>query len=185
MAVHRYSRCMQVFFFMPVSFAALLRGPNAAGVAPVRAARQQHKYNKHTVESNIDLGERVATFISSEYGAELAAQMLEKVLQRANGSQPSPVDDSVLMLDVPNGAAWVPISDIVSDQSKYADFLPYGFWPRFMKEELKEQCTQRRKKQLIRALNFYLQAKDKGASTIAGLRGMRDRHSCRNKGGGR
>jgi len=185
MAVHRYSRCIQVFFFMPVSFAALLRGPNAAGVAPVRAARQQRKqhiYNKYTVESNIDLGERVATFISSEYGAEFAAQMLEKVLRRANGSQPSPVDDSVLMLDVPNGAAWVPISDIVSDQSD-ADVLPYGFWQRFMKEELKEQCTKRRRMQLIRALNYYLQRKDKGASTIAGLRGMRDRHSCRSKGG--
>ena len=182
MVVPRYSRCIQVFFFMPASFAALLRCPNAAGVAPVRAARQQHKYNKHTVESSIDLGERAATFISSEYGAELAAQMLEKVLQRAKGSQPSPVDDSLLMLDVPNGAAWVPISDIDSDQS-HADFLPYGFWRRFMEEELKEQHTNRRKTQLIRALNFYLLRKDKGASTIAGLRGMRDRHSCRNKGG--
>ena len=175
--VHR----MHVFLFMALSWAAVLRGPNAAGVCPALPARRQYKYDKHSVESNIQFGERAVAFMSSTHGAEKAAQILANVLQRAKGSQPCPVDD-VVILDGPNGAACDPTSDIESGCG-YGAFVPYGFWRRFIEDELNVQFTARKKMQMVRALNFYLLRKDKGACTMTALRGMRHRYSCRSNGG--
>ena len=62
-----------------MSFAALLRGNNAAGVAPRPGARKQYKYGKQSVEANIGIGERVAAFMSTIYGEARAATLLAKV----------------------------------------------------------------------------------------------------------
>ena len=92
--VHR----MHVFLFMALSWAAVLRGPKAAGVCPALPARRQYKYDKHSVESNIHFGERAVAFMSSRHGAEKAAQILANVLQRAKGSQPLPVETFLFLM---------------------------------------------------------------------------------------
>ena len=159
-----------------MSFAALLRGPSAAGVPKQRTQRRQHKYDRHTVEASIELGERAATFLQSIYGQERATQMLEKVAQRANGSQPSPAADPMIVdLD----GAEDPNCNLAHLDAR----LPHGFWRRFMTEEMAAQYTDRKKMQLIRALKFYVQRKREGASTPAAMRGMRARNSCRSSGG--
>ena len=133
----------------------------------------KHKYEKQTVEASIELGERVATFLESIYGKERSGLMLEKVAQRGKGSQPSPAAGPVI----------VDLMEEEASDSKGRDGLPYGFWRRFMEEEMALQYAQRKKMQLIRALQLYVLRKQEGASTPAAMRGMRDRHSCRSKGG--
>ena len=80
-----------------MSFAAFLRGPPRSEGEPVRAKRKQHKYDPRSVEASITLGERVVSFIESTYGAENASRMLESVLRRPRGSQPSPITVSVVV----------------------------------------------------------------------------------------
>ena len=105
--------------------------------------------------------------------------MLEKVAQRANGSQPSPAADPMIVdLD----GAEDPNAAMAPSQDKGA-CLPYGFWRRFCDEDLATQYTDRKRMQLIRALTFYVQRKRTGASTRAGMRGMRASASCRSSGG--
>lgn len=161
-----------------VSLATLLRR-SAAGTGPKRAVKQQHKYDRLTVESNVDTGQRAAAFMLAQYGPEKTVQMLAHVLQRTKGSQPSLAGD-VMILDDSNGADWVPIPDI---DKAHGHTLPYGFWRRFCHYEMKQQYTHRKRMQMIRALNYYVVAKETGAGTIAAMRGMRARHSCRSDGG--
>ena len=163
-----------------MSFAALLRGPSAASGAAKRTRRRQHKYDKRTVEADIELGGRAAAFLQSIYGEERAELMLEKVAQRANGSQPSPAGDPMIVdldgAEDPNGSQ--------PSLRHQGACLPYGFWRRFMTDDLGTQYTDRKRMQLLRALKFYVQRKRDGASTPAAMRGMRAPNSCRGDGGG-
>ena len=159
-----------------MSFAALLRGPVAVGGQQVKTTRRQYKYDKRSVEASLETGQRIVTFMESTYGHERSTQMLEKVARRASGSQPSPATD-VVFVDV-----------AADDASGGADAddsgqLPYGFWRRFMEDEMQSQFTQRKKMQFIRALRFYVERKNTGASTSSAMRGMRDPGSCRSDGG--
>ena len=65
-----------------MSLGALLRGP-IADWGHQKKSQRQHKYNKSSVEKDIGLGERVATFIASQYGEERSAMMLATVATRA------------------------------------------------------------------------------------------------------
>ena len=131
-----------------MSFAALLRGPKAVQGRTVQARRRQHKYESKTVDASIALGERAATFLESLYGPERSAQMLKKVAQRAKGSQPRPAVDFVIVED---------------SDSDHGACLPYGFWRRFMTEEMEIPYTARKRMQLVRALQFYALRKQKAA----------------------
>ena len=132
------------------------------------------------MEFDIEHGGRAAAFLQSIWGEERAEQMLETLLQRANGSQPSAAGDPVIVdLDGagdPNGSQ--------PSLRHQGACLPYGFWRRFMTEDLGTQYTNRKKMQLLRALKFYVQRKRDGASTPAAMRGMRAPNSCRGHGGG-
>ena len=184
------SRCH--FIIVIMSFAALLRGRTAVNGQPVQAKRRQHKYDKKTVEASIELGKRVATFMELLYGCERSALMLEKVASGGKGSQPSLANGSQPSLangSQPSPAADLVIMDLVeaeasdSDGVDHSPALPYGFWRRFCQEEMKMQYTNRKRMQFSRSLKFYVLRKQDGASTIAAMRGMRDRGSCRSSGG--
>ena len=138
-----------------MSFAEFLRGPSPASGGAKKAQRRQHKYEKQSVEKNIELGGRAAAFLQSIWGEERAELIFA---QRANGSQPSAAGDQ--------GAC-----------------LPYGFWPRFLTEDLGTQFTNRKKMQMLRALKFFVVRKRLGASTPTAMRGTRAPNSCRGRGG--
>ena len=77
----------------------------------------------------------------------------------------------------------VETEDSDSNGADHGACLPYGFWRRFMTEEMEIPYTARKRMQLVRALQFYVLRMQDGASTSAAMRGMRDRQSCRSKGG--
>ena len=166
---------MQLRVFL-MSFAVLLRGKTSRQGEPVPAARKQHKYDPRSVEASIELGERVVRFLEATFGPE-SSFMLEKVATRARGSQPSRATDPVIVDLVGEEDA---DSQCSGDHS--AD-LPYGFWRRFMTEDMHIQYTHRKRMQLTRSLQFYLLRKQEGASTMFAMRGMRDRGHCRSSGG--
>ena len=153
-----------------MSFAALLRGPVAVGGHPVHSTRKQHLYDKGSVEASIEWGELVVTFMESTYGHERSALILEKVARRASGSQPSLATDPMVV-------------DLDEEDVDNSVCIPYGFWRRFMEDDMKIQYTSRKKMQMYRSLLFYVGRKQVGASTSAAMRGMRDRGSCRSSGG--
>ena len=165
-----------MFFVLLVKFFdALLRGPSADVVGATRTAKRQYKYEKCSVEAKIELGGRAATFLQSVYGQERATLILNGLAERANGSQPS-FDDDAEIIDLDESAP----SQVLADNRPC---IPYGFWRRFMVEELAIQPTDRKRKQLFRSLQFYVLRKREGASTPAAMRGMRAPNSCRDSGG--
>ena len=163
-----------------MSFAEFLRGPSPASGGAKKAQRRQHKYEKQSVEKNIELGGRAAAFLQFIWGEDKAEEMLENLAQRANGSQPSAAGDPMIIdLDGAGDA-----DDSQPSLRHCGACLPYGFWRRFMTEDLGTQYTNRKRMSLLRALRFYVQRKMDGASTPAAMRGMRAPNSCRRDGGG-
>ena len=160
-----------------MSYAAFLRGPAIAQGEHVKAVRKQHKYDPRTVEASIDLGERVVKFIQFTYDPETSSRMLEGALCRATASQPRRAIDGMVVDLLEDDPAESPID------GGHAVSLPYGFWRRFMADEMGIEYNHRKRKQFYRSLLFYIYRKQQGASTIAAMRGMRDRHSYRSNGG--
>ena len=164
-----------VLVLLVMFFAALLRGPSADVVDATRTAKRQYKYEKRTVEASIELGGRAAAFLQSVYGQERATLILNELAERANGTQASFGDDAEI-IDLEESAP----SQVLADNGSC---IPYGFWRRFMVEDLAMQPTKRKQMQLFRSLQFYVLRKREGASTLAAMRGMRATKSCRSSGG--
>ena len=161
--------------YVVISFAAILRGPDADGAGARRAATRQYKYDKRSVEASIQFGRRVATFMQSLYGQEPAESILKEIAKRAKGSQPRSADDPEIDdLDA---------SDPSHVAADWRRCIPYGFWQRFMREELAIAPNARKRMQLMRSLQFYALRKQQGAITFAAMRDMRVAHSCRSAGG--
>ena len=161
-----------------MSFAELLRVPAAAAALNVarRNNKTLHKYEKHSVEADIDLGERVASFLQSLYGQDRADVMFEKIAQRHSGSQPSPEEEPQL-INVDDE------EDVAAAGVDRGSHLPYGFWRQFITDELRQQYTDRKRMRLSRALQFYVQRKKAGACSRTAMRGLRAKDSCRRNGG--
>ena len=178
-------RAAIMLFVFLMSFAAILRGPTIVRGEPAVASRKQYKYDARKVEASIELGERVAGFIRSTYGPERADRMLEDVARRAtrgsqpsrSGSQPSRPIDPVIIDLVEEDLADSPLDDDPTT------VLPYGFWRRFMTEDMEIEFSRKKRMQLSRSLTFYVLRKQEGAETISAMRGLRDRGSCRSNGG--
>jgi len=160
-----------------MAYAALVRGPVAVGGHPVQSTRKQHKYDKRSVEASIELGQRVATFLESTYGHERSARILENVAHRVLGSQPicATQNPMIVLVEEEDASGGADAGESVC--------LPYGFWRRFMEDDMKIQYTRRKKMQMYRSLQFYVERKHAGASTVAAMRGKRDSGSCRSGGG--
>ncbi len=69
-------------FLVLMAFHELARGAGAAEDAPRRAGIKQHKLEKHSVGSNIELGGRAAAFMETLYGREKAVELLAIVARR-------------------------------------------------------------------------------------------------------
>jgi hypothetical protein len=160
---------MAMLLLLCISFAALFTN----GAAPLaRTAQRQYKYEKRSVDANIENGGRVVTFMESIYGAERTSVILENVLRCANGSQPSGADKGVIVIED-------------EEPTPGCNITPYACWPRFFHDELEMAMSCRKRLQYRRALDFYVQRKSAGASTPTAMRGLRNRGSFRNPGGGR
>ena len=164
-----------VHFLVLMAFHFMTRGAGAAENAPRRVEVKQHKLDKHSVDSNIDLGGRVAAFFETLYGRDKTVELLGRIVHRANGSQPSPAADANVV-------------DLTgADDPDHGDdggrILPYGFWKKFMRDDMQQQATKRQQTRLWRALTYYAVRQATGARTPAAMRGMRDRNSYRGNGG--
>jgi len=156
-------------------FGDLLRGPAAKdthGPLSQHVSRRRHLYDRRNIESQIELGVRVAAFMELEYGHLRSKDMLQHILRRAIGSQPSSTADPIEVID---------LVEVEDEDASHR--LPFGFWRKFIKYELLSQYSKKKVMQLSRSLELIVLRKHHGAVTSAGMRGMRDKHSYRSDGG--
>ena len=169
--------CFIYVLAMPLS--DLFRGP-AVNTNQARQPWKQYKYEKQPVEASIANGERVASYLREAHGNQRADRILQDIVRRAKGargSQPSnrSQPDQPVVIDL------VSEEDDVNDA--VSAFMPHGFWKRFMTEEMAMAYTARKRMQFSRSLQYYALRKYDGAMTMAAMRGMRPKGSCRSAGG--
>ncbi len=153
-----------------MGFAALLRQAPIGEARPKTVARRQHILEARNVEAVIADGERVVAFMESTFGHQQASVMQANVARRASGSQPSVAEDASIHVVDDDPAPDIPV-------------LPYGFWRRFLEDDMQTQYTNKKRKQFCRALEFYVLRTSAGADTRTAMRGMRNPGSCRSSGG--
>jgi len=153
-----------------MGFAALLRQAPIGEARPKTVARRQHILESRNVEALIADGERVVAFMESTFGHQQASVMQANVARRASGSQPSVAEDASIHVVDDDPAQDIPV-------------LPYGFWRRFLEDDMQTQYTNKKRKQFCRALEFYVLRTSAGADTRTAMRGMRNPGSCRSSGG--
>jgi hypothetical protein len=159
------------FCFAAMSYAAFLRAASDRDDPQERKpAKSQHVNEGMSLDGKIELGERIVACLTCEIGSEKTAELLEHFAKKGAGSQPSSVELT---------ADEVPVDLIEDDDGKR---VPYGFWKRFMRDELKLQCTNRKKMQLIRALEMFASRQHQGSQTRTAFRGMRRGCSQRSSG---
>ena len=154
-----------------MSFADLSRAAQTVQPQVKKGPRQRNQ--KMAVEASIGHGKRISAFLERIYGPATAHGLLQKVAARANGSQPSRASD-------PN------IDEEESDDCDAGPskkIMPYGFWRRYVENEMRLEWSKRTMVMLGRAWSFYVQRKESGAITHVALLGMRAVNSCRSDGG--
>jgi len=156
--------------------AAAAAGKPEAG-ASQRLCMPVHRNDAPTLDAQLDYSERIVARLTSDTGAEATARFLEATAKKeiesqrrrskvdANGSQPSAVDLTA------------------SDDDDEDLSVPYGFWMRFMRDELHLTPSRNRKMRLKRALKVYAVRVHKGCRTRPAFRGFRDGTSKRSSGG--
>ena len=175
---------MYVFAFglLMASYIDFLDAAAAAGKPEAGASQRLcmpvHRNDAPTLDAQLDHSERILARLTSETGAEATARFLEATAKKeiesqrrrskvdANGSQPSAVD--------------LTASDDDDDEDLT---VPYGFWVRFMRDELHWQPSRNRKMRLKRALKVYAVRVHQGCRTRPAFRGFRDGTSKRSSGG--
>ena len=100
---------------------------DATGVK--RGTSKQFINEKQSVDARIALGERVMRCLKALHGKTRTDNVFEALSRRAGG---------------------------VCDGTSKHECMPYGFWRKFMEEELHLKSSRRKQVQLRRALTFYV-----------------------------
>ena len=167
-----------------MSYIAFLDAAAAAGKPEERGNKRLsmpvYRNDAPTLDSQLDHAERIVARLTSETGTEKTSKLLEALAKNeieaehrrspvdADGSQPSLVD--------------LTAGDDDDDDDEDLT-LPYGFWTRFIKDELNLTPSRNRKMRLKRALKVHAVRLHKGCSTRTAFRGLRKGDSKRCKEG--
>ena len=138
-----------------------------------------HRNEGRCLDSQLDHGERIVAQLTSEIGAQKTSELLEVFAKReirrqsrerclASGVQPSVVDL---------------ISDGSEDENDGPINVPYGFWMRFIQDDLNLALSPTRKMRAKRALNAHALRAYQGCQTRMSARGLRHGKSKRSRGG--
>ena len=133
-----------------------------------------HRNISSALDAQLDKAERIVARLSSEMGEEKTNRLLQDMGKRAVGSQPRRTQ--------PPGYQDMP-ETISSDDEVEPPKIPYGFWRRFITDELKLMVTDRLRMHLFRALEAYAIRHYEGGQTRMALRGHRRGLSRRSNGG--
>ena len=164
-----------------MSFAGMLGGPDEENKKQKKPARL-YRNEGAILDGQILQGQRIVAALERCYGHDYTAKHLVFLATKQNGSQPSTlsahgrseVGDDMALSPAPH----LPMDDDGPRESK----MVYGFWVRFIKEELLLTMSKRMKMKLQRALQAYAVRQHRGCQTPAGFRGMRRGGSKRSSG---
>ena len=150
---------------------------DAVQVVKKPAHGRKNIYQRTTVEAMIEQGGRVIAFMESEYGKDRADEIIAGMIL----SKLSP--DSLLSKG--KAVADVDAADVNEPWGfwKPKAKVDWGFWRRFLEEEVQVQYTDKQRKSYYRALQWVANQRAGGATALAALRGARRRGSYRGDGG--
>ena len=160
------------FVCFAMSFASFLRGDAVARAPTQTTPTNQYVNEGIELDGQIAQAERIVAYLNHECGPEYTTELLHSIGKNAAGSQPS----STI------GEGPRELIDLTRDDDATTKKVPYGFWPRYMREELGLRFTDRKKMQLSRSLQMYALKMYQGCQTRAALRGMRSGSSKRSSG---
>ena len=154
-----------------MSFAALLdqRPSTTERPRPRRTTQRQHRHTSLDVDAKLELGERVQQSLKALLGEEQASL----VAREASSCEPIDADDPIYA----DNSGSQPTA--ASERTR----LPYGFWKRFVEEELCLEYTTHKRLQMYRAWVRYVKARQSGGKTRVAMRGDCKR-GCSRTGGG-
>ena len=148
------------------------RPTHQSGFVPV------HRNEPRSLDAQLDDGERIVARLTSEIGAQKTSELLEgiakKELRRENRCAQSKA-----------GGVQPRVVDLISDDDKNEDDvnIPYGFWRRFIEEDLNLAPSNSRRMRAIRALKAHAVRAYQGCKTRLSARGLRHGKSKRSNGG--
>ena len=162
------------FGFVMTSYLAFLDAVVAAS-KPIetgnkRSCKRVHRNESERLDDQLDRAELIVARLTSEVGEEKTSKLLEAIAKQVSG------------VDLTAGSEVVDLT--AADAVEEFDVnMPYGFWPRFIKEELNLIPSSAKKMRLKRALKQYAVRLHQGCKTRMAFRGMRTGSSQRSKGG--
>ena len=151
-------------FACMASFAAFLagepKGPKRSAKVYVRSGAK--------LDNQIGQAELIIEALKRELGCEKTEELL--LYMATQGSQPSDGDVQV-------------VSESDEDGTPKVKCVPYGFWQRFIRDEMRLRYSVMKKQQLFRALQQYAIQRQQGCQTRVARRGKRKGSSLRSSGG--
>ena len=150
---------------------------DAVQVVKKPAHGRKNIYQRTTVEAMIEQGGRVIAFMESEYGKDRADEIIAGMIL----SKLSP--DSLLSKG--KAVADVDAADVNEPWGfwKPKAKVDWGFWRRFLEEELHVPYNTRQRLHFYKALRWVANHRAGGATSLVALRGNRRRGSQRGDGG--
>ena len=155
---------------------------NLDGPTHQRLFMSVHRNQGKSLDEQLDHGERIAAQLTSEIGAQKTSELLEVFAKReirrqsrCSKSKAGGVQPSVVEL----------ISDDSEDENDAGIKVPFGFWERFIKDDLNLVPNRTRKMRALRALNAHALGAYQGCQTRMSARGLRPGKSKRSTGGAR
>ena len=125
-----------------------------------------HRNGGVTLDSQLDLAERIVDKLMSEVGADETSKRLMALARKANAprhGRPHLDVDGVQ----PSFAKVTESDDDDDGKKEPALRVPHGFWARFMREELNLRPSDNRRMRLLRAVKQHAVRAHKGCLTRA------------------
>ena len=178
MLLHKFAFCLLMTSYLAFREAVDVAAHPEKG-SKRRPAKPSHRNDAPTLDTNLDNAERIVARLASEIGEEQTSQLLEALAKKemearrrfskvdAYSAQPSCLD----------------LTADDDDDDEDLSHVPYGFWPRFQRNDLHVIPSAARKVRLQRALKMYAVRLHGGCGTRMAFRGLRKGASKRSNGG--
>ena len=155
-------------------FVSLFQSPQKRRADDAARAPRRRQYVKqgHDIEAILCHGQKAIAYVHAQYGTEKAEAILDAMTpQRRPGLG---TGSRVINADA---------CPLEAQREPRRTRVDWGFWRRFIEDEMQIRYDHRQRVRFSRALKFVLQKRAEGATSLSALRGERKPKSFRTHGG--
>ena len=155
-------------------FVSLFQSPQKRRADDAARAPRRRQYVKqgHDIEAILCHGQKAIAYVHAQYGKEKAEAILDAMTpQRRPGLG---TGSRVINADA---------CPLEAQREPRRTRVDWGFWRRFIEDEMQIRYDQKQRVRFSRALKFVLQKRAEGATSLSALRGERKPKSFRTHGG--